>query len=334
MTTEGSTILLCDGGQGTTLKDEHHQPLSNQPLWASELLITNQQTIKQLHQTWEEAGANIISTISYQATSQAIQQLTNTTREEAIKLLQSSVTLARESLTKAGTQVALSLGPYGATLTPGQEYTGEYPTPYDTEAGLEEFHHGRLEEYASDGGTTWAQLDMLLFETIPSLIETRAIRLAYKKLLQNYPNLSEKPLVISFVFPATLNGHFPSGDPPSNVLRAALSPHPLLARPSAIGINCTKLHHLPSILQAWSHHPSQDVSLWLYPDGGQIYDTITRNWSTTSPPISPEEWAKQLLHIAHSVSPHWNTIVLGGCCKAGTSHIRALHQLLATHPKS
>ncbi|EFP77711.2 AdoMet-homocysteine methyltransferase [Puccinia graminis f. sp. tritici] len=345
-------IVLMDGGSGTTLEDEFGCRLKSQ-LWSSELLLNRPEILSSLHHAWEQAGAQIISTASYQATLEGFRSLlSQSSRGEteekdvgsdvSLQLLRRSVALARDSLSGSNARVALSLGPYGATLTPGQEYSGCYPAPYDSEEKLVNFHFDRLMDYAEDY-STWEKVDIVLFETVPNLTEARAIRRAWKKFERTLhalirrsatganPDSSSKPWVISFVFP-TSTGQFPTGENPSQVLQAALitDADAELAEPSGVGVNCTKLGNLQPILEAWrtSAVDHSKTWLWLYPDGGPTYDSVNRSW--TGSPITHQEWANQLFTIASNFSASWAGIVLGGCCKAGTPHIRALHQLLSS----
>ena len=62
--------------------------------------------------------------------------------------------------------VAASIGPYGACLADGSEYSGDYDLDA---AGLADFHRRRLGILASCGA------DLLACETIPSAIEARAL---------------------------------------------------------------------------------------------------------------------------------------------------------------
>ncbi|OAV89433.1 hypothetical protein PTTG_05987 [Puccinia triticina 1-1 BBBD Race 1] len=343
------SILLMDGGSGTTLEDELGCQLKSE-VWSSELLLNRPETLARLHRAWEHAGAQIISTASYQATLEGFRSLLSRSKgqtehkngnDDSLQLLRSSVALARGVLAGSSTRVALSLGPYGATLIPGREYSGCYPPPYDSEESLVSFHLDRLLDYAKHR-PTWDQLDIVLFETVPNLTEARAIRRAWKKLEQilieprrstgGAPELFSKPWVISFVFP-TPDGQFPTGESASEVLKAALDVDVELAEPSGVGINCTKLDNLQPILQAWTTPDTLPINhsktwLWLYPDGGPTYDSVNRSW--TGSPITHQEWANQLFTVASNSSASWAGVVIGGCCKAGTMHIRALHHLLSS----
>lgn len=342
---DGSKFIILDGGSGTTLADEFGCQLASH-LWSAELLVDRPEVLASLHRAWEQAGAQIISTASYQATLEGFSSLlsqsgpaVNRNSLNGLQLLRTSVTLARHSLTREDSRVALSLGPFGATLIPGQEYTGSYPAPYDTFEKLVEFHYDRLMNFAEDE-VTWDNVDVVLFETVPNLIEARAIRQAWKKLdshLNRFPRVDSapsknptrtvKPWVISFVFSGLNGGEFPTGEAPTEVLEAALEFDSELAEPSGIGVNCTKLEHLTPILKAWTSTDRVKPStwLWLYPDGGPTYDPINRAWSGST--LTHEQWAQSLLKVANEFSKYWAGVVLGGCCKAGTQHIHALHQL-------
>ncbi|KAG8901790.1 AdoMet-homocysteine methyltransferase [Tulasnella sp. 403] len=142
--------------------------------------------------------------------------------------------------------VCLSLGPYGATLSPPQEFDGLYPPPYGpcghasnppnaTESNspnpttafassptdddtmpedsavdaLSAFHLRRLRVFACDK-ETWAKVDCVAFETVPLVREAMAIRRAVGQLVSEMnvegTEWEMKPWYISFVFP---NGEFP-----------------------------------------------------------------------------------------------------------------------------
>ncbi|KAH9815200.1 Homocysteine S-methyltransferase [Melampsora americana] len=354
-------IVLLDGGNGTSLADDSANELDT-ALWSATLLVKHPERIARLHHLWEQAGADIITTCSYQATVQAFENYlgrqapwaeneegkpSNEPNENGslpnrlhspLDFLRSSIGVAHGSVSTA--KLGLSLGPYGATLTPPQDYAGVYPSPYDQLEPLKKFHLDRLLDYAQDE-VTWRKVDLVVFETIPNLLETLAVRSAWStllKLLENRYERSEgvkwwvKPWVLSFVF-AGSTGQFASGASPTEVFDAAfgLKKDPeqiLLPRPSAVGVNCTKLQFIDQIISAWTHSSESQSSppwLWMYPDGGLVYDVDRRCWSGGQ--IGTDEWARQLMKIAKSASLHWPGVVAGGCCKTGPAHIRALKEI-------
>lgn len=70
----------------------------------------------------------------------------------------------------------------------------------------------------------------------------------------------------------------------------------------------------------------------LYPDGGQVYDTLTRSWSKEK--LSAEEWAQRMIRLAKSAEGAicsngdkvWGGVVVGGCCKTSYEEIKALRE--------
>jgi homocysteine S-methyltransferase len=170
-------------------------------------------------------------------------------------------------------KIALSLGPYGATLSPAAEFTGIYPPPYgpsrpvtffaggqadntqkerDAEDLLVQFHLERL-RIMSSSKETWDAIDIIAFETIPLLREARSIRRAMTLLAETNPSTRLPPWWISFTFP---NGvlpeqradgvHCSAGD----ALKSCFEQYSpaSIAVPSAFGINCTQVKYLSKCL--------------------------------------------------------------------------------------
>lgn len=84
------------------------------------------------------------TTASYQASIRGFLEA-GYQREQAIRLMRTSVRLAREARDEFGRGlVALSMGCYGAVLANGAEYTGDYGDAITVD-DLVEFHRERLE---------------------------------------------------------------------------------------------------------------------------------------------------------------------------------------------
>lgn len=185
-------------------------------------------------------------------------------------------------------QVCLSLGPYGAQLSPGQEYKGIYPPPYgprgftqvndeentnafsasqcsaedEAENALMRFHLDRLRVFALDG-ETWKRVGWVAFETVPLRREIRAIRRAMGALVaelekQSHGTEWRKPFWISCVFPGgnypdeTISS-LPTGEQVDALTSDLLGPLPQVnAQPTAIGLNCTNPTYLPTLSTAFA----------------------------------------------------------------------------------
>lgn len=243
-------------------------------------------------------------------------------------------------------KVILSLSCFGATVgPPGEEYTGQYPAPYGPPSSstaadsLCDWHFERLKVFAEDP-ETWSRIQGIAFETLPLLSEARAVRKAMKKLrswLNERGNGHWPGWWISFVFP---EGKLPEeGVQPEEIIPALFTAGDEEGEvPSGIGINCTKMHHLPRLIEAFEQglRDTDCEAPWLvlYPDGGLTYDPTSRTWHANSGSLNPaEQWAEDLSDIGRKAlgAQHpsrgkqiWSKIILGGCCKADPSYIAAL----------
>lgn len=265
-------------------------------------------------------------------------------------------------------RIALSLGPFGASLFPGQEFDGFYPPPYgpkafssdgqncnafgDDEEGhnksidaLARFHFERLQIFSRDA-EAWSAIDCIAFETVPLAREAKAIRKAVGMLRKESSAsgeraISKKPWWISLVCPA---GQYPEsawpGGPNLTIRQAAEATlgNASTANPSpdAIGINCTQTELLPALLeglQVAAKDEGEQSGLWLvlYPNGGDVYDPVSRTWRVNEAIGSSENtWARALGKIVDSVRNQgvWKGVIVGGCCRVGPEEISALSRLV------
>ena len=168
------TVVL-DGGLSNALEDRGHDLSSD--LWTARLLRDDPGEIVAVHRAYFAAGARVATTASYQASVPGL-VAAGLSRREAERLIASSVRLAREARDEAAAHaeaplfVAASVGPYGAALADGSEYTGRYGR---TAAQLRDFHGPRLELLAAAGP------DLLAVETIPDADEAEVLRAAARR---------------------------------------------------------------------------------------------------------------------------------------------------------
>ena len=250
---ERQGVLILDGGLATELEERGHD--LDHDLWSARLLLDEPEAIYRVHRDYLEAGADCIVTSSYQATLPGLMG-TGLTGEEAETLLLASVALARKARDEFWSEsahresrlrplVAASVGPYGAYLADGSEYTGDYDLD---EAGLEEFHRDRLELVATSGAA------LLACETIPSAVEARGW----------------------LSFSCRDGSSLSDGSNFAEVAGAvAVSPRVL-----AVGINCTAPRHLDALLGRL--HGQIAKPLVVYPNSGESYDAGRREWSPAS----------------------------------------------------
>ncbi|KAJ7502498.1 Homocysteine S-methyltransferase, partial [Mycena galericulata] len=348
-------VVILDGGLGTTLEQTFGLDISHTPLWSAKAAIEHPEVIVDAHLAFLRAGARVILTSTYQCSLFTFEKAGYAAADARI-LMSKCVQLATEAKARFSEErkspslerdegpikIALSLGPFGAGLTPAQEFDGYYPPPYGPRAytpgpgnrnafnakddggrreeaeatqALARFHFERLCIFADDEAT-WDALELIAFETVPLVREIRAIRMAMASLEER--GVKIKPWWISFVFPG---GVFPEtsdeGDGDGvrvrSVVAAALGNASLasapryLPSPSALGINCTQMEMIPGILVEM-----EDAVQEFFVQGqGRPWLVVYPNGGDTYDPISQTWvvqdkgaiWAEKFAEIVAKIPP-------------------------------
>lgn len=314
MSASSPPVLLLDGGLGTTLDDFYAVKFSHMtPMWSSHLLLSAPETLLAAQTAFASAGADILLTATYQASFNGFHLTPRLpshtdgdhhvsdpyTKEEATSFMRSAISLARKALSSGSLasandtarRIALSLGAYGATLIPSQEYSGKYDSAHQSIPQLAEWHAERLLAFSTDPAT-WKSISLIAFETLPMLNEIWAVRRAVDSVCEDRPSCPEsKGFWIACVFPNSDEGmqnRLPDGSTVRQVVEAMLKPGQGLAAPMGIGINCTKIGRLRALLSLYETAVKDIVeaeglewpSLVIYPDGttGEVYNTTTQTW--------------------------------------------------------
>ncbi len=295
-----SGAFILDGGLATQL-EARGCDLSDD-LWSARLLLENPDLIRQVHLDYYLAGADCATTASYQATIPGFCKRGHSV-SQAIHLIRLSTQLALEAreLFWADKQnrvgrlrplVAASIGPYGAYLANGAEYTGNYDLD---EAGLFHWHQERWHILATSGA------DLLACETIPSFAEARAITHL----------LPETPQTLAWVSFSCRDGQHISDGTPIADCAAFLSDFPQIL---AVGINCTPPRYIHSLIQQITH--VTDKPIVVYPNSGETYDPVHHCWQGLAD-------ASQF----GTMSKEWRragAALIGGCCRTTPAHIRQI----------
>ncbi|KAK5658951.1 hypothetical protein OQA88_1769 [Cercophora sp. LCS_1] len=290
-------IQLLDGGLGTSLEDRYGVKFSEAtPLWSSHLLVSDQQTLLDCQTDFGDVGVDVITTATYQVSIEGFAATRTPDWTRGIDLpniprfLEDAVLIASKAAPAA--QVALSLGPYGATMLPSTEYSGKYDDQHNDEPLLYQWHLERLMLYVKNQ-TGLACVSYMAFETIPRLDEVLAIR----KLLV-WTEWKRIMPWISCLFPGD-DERLPDGSSVQEVVHAMLSCETGAVVPWGIGINCTKISKLDSLVKQYEKAVQELIDLnqlsgWpnlvLYPDGtnGEVYDTVTKTWKVPDGENPPE----------------------------------------------
>jgi len=292
--------VILDGGLATEL-ERRGADLSDR-LWSARLLIDDPDLIRDVHEDYFRAGAQVATTATYQA-SEAGFAAHGIDRAEAADLMRRAVSVARsarEHVDRDGLLIAASLGPYGAMRADGSEYTGDYGDTSVNE--LIEFHRSRIEVLAAAGP------DLFAAETIPSMPETEALASV----------LREAPEIPSWVsFSCRDGARIADGTPIEDAARVAVS----IPSVMAVGINCTPVRLVTPLLERLRHAVS--IPLIVYPNAGGRWDATGRAWVDDGGRGSEELAEAADAWISEGI--RW----IGGCCGFGVDAIEALAGHLA-----
>ncbi len=285
--------VVLDGGLGTLLAARGHDVSSS--LWSAQLLLDDPDAIRRAHLEYFEAGARVAISSSYQVSYEGLDAAGHD-RAQVDELLVRSIQLARDARDDAGLApgvawVAASIGPYGATLADGSEYTGDYGL---TVAELREWHRPRLHALAA------ASPDVIAVETIPSLAELEAICILLDEL--------DLPAWVSVTI---ANGALRTGESLDEALALAASVDAVIA----VGVNCCDDNEVAGALAAAHATGKPGVA---YPNSGELWHADTRTWSGHGSEV-------------HRLAASWiesGAGLIGGCCRVGPEQIAQIAQVV------
>jgi homocysteine S-methyltransferase len=297
---ETQKVLILDGGLATTLEERGFD--LDDELWSAKILLEEPEAIGQVHRDFLAAGADCITTATYQATLPGLQKR-GLGADQARMLMDRAVNLAvaardefwSEEAARRGRRrplVAASVGPYGAYLADGSEYTGNYGLSQEE---LRRFHCERWAVLAA------GPADLLACETLPSLTEAQALL----DLLQQTPTRW-----VWFSFSCRDGSTLCDGTPFSQAVElCAASP-----RVAAVGVNCSAPEFISPLLDIGRRATRKP--LIVYPNSGETYAASRHSW-TSKPDLRPlpgmvAAWYAQ------------GARAIGGCCRVGPPVIQKI----------
>jgi len=283
--------MIIDGGLSNALEQRGHD-LSSE-LWTAELLRDAPHEIAAVHRAYFEAGAQVATTASYQASVSGFVRA-GMTIPEAEALICLSVAIARDVRDEVPDRlVAASVGPYGAVLADGSEYTGRYGL---SATELYDFHGPRLELLAT------AQPDLFALETIPDVEEATVLAGLLDEI--------GIPAWLSF----TIDGDTTrAGQPLADAFAVVADTDSVIAT----GVNCCAPADVLAAVRI-AHDVTGKPGV-AYPNSGQTWDSATHTWHGDS-------------SYDLALVPAWldaGVAYVGGCCRIGPDDIAALADSLA-----
>ena len=286
----GDRTIVLDGGLSTALEQQGVD--LGGALWTARLLGDAPERIAAAHRSYAEAGARVATTASYQASVEGL-VAAGYDAAEARRLITRSVTVAREvrdelADTHPGLLVAASVGPYGAFLADGSEYTGRYGV---SSARLREFHESRLELLVSAGP------DLLAVETIPDADEAEVLVALLDEL--------DVPAWFSY----SVRGDTTSAGQPLSEAYAVLAGSRTLV---AAGVNCSEQGDVLGAVEAAV--AATRLPAVAYPNRGGSWNSETKAWEYAGPLDLDlvDDWVRAGARF------------IGGCCGTGPADIALL----------
>ncbi|ABX06268.1 MAG TPA: bifunctional homocysteine S-methyltransferase/methylenetetrahydrofolate reductase [Herpetosiphon sp.] len=283
----GQRALLCDGAMGTQLYgrgidfDECFDALN----------LTQPDVVREIHQSYIEAGADIIETNTYGANRFKLEPFGLADKVRQIN--HRGMKLAREAREIAGTNtlIAGAVGPLGVLLQPYGPLT-------------EQAAH---EAFAEQIGTLLEQgADLLMFETFSDL---REMLIAVKAAKQ----VGDLPIVAQMTFAE--DGRTVLGNTPEEVVRKLVE-----LGVAVVGVNCSvgsqRVFRVVQSMRAVN--PTIPISA--QPNAGWPTERHNRVFY----PSSPEYMADYARRMVEEL----NVQIVGGCCGTTPQHISNMHSAL------
>lgn len=309
-------VLILDGAMGTMIQrhkleeadyrgerfaDYHMDIKGNNDL----LAITQPQIIRDIHEQYLEAGADILETNTFNATR--VSMADYEMEDLAYELNVAGAKVAREAADKYSTPekprfVAGVLGPTSKTcsMSPDVNDPGFRAVNFD----------GLVEDYsASTRGLIEGGVDIILIETIFDTLNAKAAIFAVKKVFEE--DGIELPIMISGTI-TDASGRTLSGQTTEAFYNSLEHANPL-----SIGLNCALgPDMLRQYVQELSRISSTNISA--HPNAG-----LPNEFGEYD--MTPDQMATQIKEWGDS--GYLN--IVGGCCGSSPDHIRAIADAMA-----
>ena len=297
-------VAVLDGGLATCLEASGYD--LDDDLWSAKILLDAPDALGRVHTEFLRAGADCITSGTYQATLQGF-EARGLTHDHSVEVLGGAVTLAvasRDSFWRDADNrhgrlrplVAASVGPYGAYLADGSEYVGEYGLSDDE---LRDFHEERWRILAD------STADILGCETIPSLQEAEVLLGLLRRTPDRWAWMS---------FTCRDDAHLSDGSPVVEAAKICDT----VPRVAAVGVNCTWPEHVSGLISAVRDVTEKPIIV--YPNAGGRYDAVRKTWEGDAPrpdwPVLVAEWREL------------GASIIGGCCRVSPADVSCIRDRL------
>lgn len=281
--------LILDGAMGTELQRRGANTLL--PLWSAEALVLSPALVKQIHEEYLAAGADILTANTFRTTRRTF--LRTGLADRSMQLTKVALGLAREARERFSHREILIAG----SIAPLEDcYRPELVPP---RRSLEE-EHAELAERLARGGA-----DFLLLETMGTVREAAA---ACK-----VAAATGKEVVVSFL--CNEEGDLYGGEPMQDAV-AAVVPF----SPTALSINCVSPRVIGKAIAKLRAASSLPFGVYanVGVSGHEQSQTMTCD-------VTEEEYGSFALQWQRE-----GAAIIGGCCGTTPGYIRGLVEALRT----
>ncbi|PAV60384.1 hypothetical protein WR25_23570 [Diploscapter pachys] len=187
-----SKVLLFDGSFSVELKRRGYD-CHNKPLWSFSAVIEAPDVVKDVHRGFIEFGCEMITTNTYHASIPLMDKQYDTKKQE--DLISLACDLATNAARESGKQIDVwaSIGSYGVQFRDASEYNASYLEKLNSPQLLDvmsKYYLEHMQLIVEKGG-----MNQLIIETLPSLSDAKAVRVAAQELHKLHPNVV---LIVSF----------------------------------------------------------------------------------------------------------------------------------------
>ncbi|MEW6512031.1 MAG: homocysteine S-methyltransferase family protein [Bacteroidota bacterium] len=282
--------VILDGAMGTELQSRGVD--IGLPLWSANALLTSPETVRQIHEDYIRAGADIITTDTFRTTQRTFRRAGIPDRSAELTAL--AVALAKEARDAFPDRSILIAG----CVAPLEDCYHPELVPSEEELRSEHVEHAQR--------LSAAGVDLLLLETMGTVREARAAAKA--------AHATGKEFIVSFI--CNEKGDLLGGDSLGNGV-AAVAPF----GPSAISINCVSPRYIDRAIQSMNAamgalHNQRTLPVGVYANvgvpGDEDSEKLVRDVDTDEYVSYVRRWLRAGVRI------------IGGCCGTGPEDIRLI----------
>ncbi|KAG6460761.1 hypothetical protein O3G_MSEX012191 [Manduca sexta] len=309
-------VAVLDGGLSSQLSVHVGTTADGDPLWSAKFLQTHPEAVVNTHLDFMRAGSDIVETNTYQASVGGFVKHLGLTPERGFELIKTAVGLAKKARDKYleecienGSKIrtpliAGSVGPFGAHLNDGSEYSGNYADKTPEEI-MREWHTPRIKALVEAG------VDIIALETIPCEKEAQVL----VEMLKQYPDMKAW-----LSFSCKDGTSLANGENFQQVAKQCWDSNP--KQLLGIGVNCCSPLIVAELFNGINDDRKESpIPLITYPNSGEKYNPEL-GWVHKDQCVPMDRFVELWLDMG--------VRYIGGCCRTYASDIAKIRTQVDT----